>query len=473
MSAGAIGSAGTQPLLRMQGLASGLKSEEIISALMAIERRPLARMGEQQVVGQAQESGLRSLQSSLQALAASAGELASPLLFAAHQTASSSEPSRVSATAANGAASGGYEVSVTKLASAAQRVFTYSPPAAAQTITIDGREVRLRAGETLAELANAINSDSEMTVYAGAVGSETLVLAARKTGALGSGFIEVAGAAGALSEKAGSAREGTNAEYTVDGIAGSSASNTVTEAIPGVTLTLAAVTSAGPVSVDISTPGISAGRLSEQVKAFVGAYNTTIAKLESEVSTKPAVGLQAQAETRTGTLFGDSELQRMAGALRQSIYTPVGGLPLAMSSLASIGISGGAPSGANPPSQAAIEGKLTIEEATLQEALNTNPQGVRKMLEAWAQSFQQTVESYSGPGGALDARIQGDEAESTYTAHQITALEETLAVRQHTLEAQYVALEVAVQRSSSQSSWLAGQLTKLASSTSGLAGLGG
>jgi flagellar hook-associated protein 2 len=465
MSTGAITGANTQPLLHMQGLASGLKTEEIISALMAIERRPLARMGEETIVHEAQVSSLRALQSTLQGLAASAGELASPLLFAPHQTVSSSEPARVSATVSNGAASGGYELTVTALASAAERVFSYTPPAAAQTISIDGHELHLGAHESLAEVANAINSDSEMTVYAGAVGAETLVLSARQTGELGSNFIEVAGGAGALTEKAGSARKGTNAEYTIDGIEGSSASNTLTEAIPGATLTLAALTSAGPVSIDISPPGINTAGLAEQVKAFVSSYNSAITKLQSEISTKPRVGIQAEAETRTGLLFGDAELQGLTGALRQSIYTPVAGLPASMSSLASIGVNTGAPSAANPPSQDSIEGKLTIEEAQLQEALKTNPEGVRKMLEGWAQGFQKTVEAYAGPGGSIETRIQGDQSQSTYIVGQITSLEESLAVRQHTLEAQYVALEVAMQRASSQSAWLAGQIAKLPSTT--------
>jgi flagellar hook-associated protein 2 len=464
MSTGAISGASTQPLLRVQGLGSGLKTEEIISALMAIERRPLARMSEETIVHEAQASSLRALQSTLQGLAASAGELASPMLFAAHQTVSSSEPSRVSATVSNGAASGGYELTVTALASAAQRVFSYMPPAAAQTITIDGHELHLAAHESLAEVANAINANSEMTVYAGAVGTETLVLSARQTGELGSNFIEVAGGAGALAEKAGSARRGTNAEYKIDGIEGSSASNTLTEAIPGATLTLSALTSAGPVSIDISPPGINTAGLAEQVKTFVSSYNSAITKLQSEISTKPRVGIQAEAETRTGLLFGDTELEGLTAALRQSIYTPVAGLPASMSSLASIGVNTGAPS-AGPPSQASLEGKLTIEEAQLQEALKTNPEGVRKMLEGWAQGFQKTVEAYAGPGGSIETRIQGDQSQSAYVAGQITSLEESLAVRQRTLEAQYVALEVAMQRSSSQSAWLASQLAKLPSTT--------
>jgi flagellar hook-associated protein 2 len=457
MSVGAIPGAGSGPLLKVQGLGSGLKTEEIISALMGVERRPLTQMAEQKAVQEEQGRSLKSLQSGFQKLATSASELASPQLFAKRQTVSSSEPSRVSASIAGGAASGGYQVSVSALASAAQRVFAFASPSAAQTLSIYGHAINIGAGETLAELANAINANSELTVNAAAVGKETLVLSSRATGKMEGNYIEVSDPGGALVEKPSYARAGTNAEYSIDGISAESSSNTLTEAIPGIKLTLSAVTNNGPVSVDVSSPEVSGEKVTEQVKAFVSQYNSAIAKLQSEVSTKPPVGLQAKAESGTGLLFGDIELEELSGVLRQAIYTPVAGLPAAMSSLASIGVG----SGPN-----AAEGQLTIEEATLQEAIKTNPEGVQKMLEGWGARFKKTVEAYAGGTGSMEARVKGDEAQAIYMTGRITALEEALAIRQHTLETQYVGLEVAMRKASSQSSFLAGQLSRLAASSS-------
>ncbi len=456
MTVGSIAGAGSQPLLKIQGLGSGLKTEEIISALMGVERKPVTQLSEEKAVTEEQARSLTTLQSDLEGLATSAGELSSQQLFAKRQTANSSEPARVSAAVNGGAASGGYQVSVSALASAAQRVFAFASPSSAQTVSIYGHAVQLGAGETLAELANAINSDSELTVNAAAIGEETLVLSARQTGKVEGDFIEVSDPGGALTEKPAFARAGTNAEYSIDGIGGESSSNTLTEAIPGVTLTLSAVTTtSGPVSIDITPPAISSEKIEEQVKSFVTQYNTALAKVQSEVSTKPQTGLQAEAESGTGLLFGDIELEEMSGTLRQSIYTPLAGLPSTMSSLASIGVT----------AAGATEGQLTIEESTLQEALKSNPEGVEKMLEAWGTSFKKTVEAYAGAGGTLEARIQGDHEQATYTAGQITSLEEALAIRQHTLEAQYVALEAVMRKASSESSFLSGQLAKLASTS--------
>lgn len=453
-----IGSATTQPLLKITGLASGFKSEEIIKSLMSIERLPVERMELEKAREQDQETALRTIQASLQNLADSASELGFPTLFASSQTVSSSESSRVSATIASGAAIGGYEVEVTQLASAAQRSFTFTSPEAAEALTIDGHEIQVSAGESIATLAKSIDANSEATVYAAVVG-ETLVLSDRETGQNAS-FIEVA-PGGPLTEVAGDAREGRNAEYSIDGVSGSSTSNTLSEAIPGVTLTLGAITTAGPVTIDVAPPAMNVEKVTAQVKAFVTQYNSTISKLNAELSSKPPAGLQAEAEMGTGTLFGDFELARLLSSMRESIYTPVEGLPSTMSSLASIGVSTGAASGEGSVSQSSVEGKLTLEAATLEEALRTNPEGVEQMLEQWSLGFQQKVEAYGGPGGSLHSRLQSDEAQTTYIGTQITMLTETLELRQHNLEVEYSALEVTMQKYSSQSTWLASQISAL------------
>lgn len=469
MSTSAIGSASAPPM-KIQGLGSGLKTEEIISELMSIERRPLTRLQEEQSLQQAQASALRNLQSSLQSLALSASEMGSSALFGTSQTVSSSEPSRIGAsTSGPGAAIGGYELEVSKLASAAQRTFAFKSPAAADAISIDGHELKLAAGASITELVNAINADSEATVYAAATNSETVVLSNRATGS-GVSFIEVSDPGGALTEKAGTAREGRDAEYSLDGVAGSSSSNTLTEVIPGVTLTLNALTSAGPVTIDVAPPAPETSKIKAQVQAFVKQYNSTLEAIEHEVSTKPPAGLQAQAEARSSRLFGDTELFGLLASMRKAIYTPISELPAQMSSLASIGVNTGA-AGPGIPSQASIEGKLTIDESQLEEAIKTDPSGVQKMLKQWSSSFEGALNVYAEAGsGTLASRIGSDESESSHISQQITSLTEALAVHQQALEARYVALETAMSKISAQGSWLAGQFASLQSSSSARSG---
>lgn len=450
---------GSTALLKVTGLVDSFKTEEIVSSLIAVEKEPVERMKDERLLEEDQESSLRSVQSSIEDLATSTSGLGLLTLFTTSQGAASSEASRVSATVTGGAAIGGYEVGVTQLATAAQRTFTYASPAAAETLSIEGHEVEVAAGESLAELASAINSDSEATVFAAAVGGETLVLSGRETGQRAS-FIEVGSPGGSLTEEAGLAREGRNAEYTIDGVAGTSASNTVAGAIAGVTLTLGAVTTAGPVTIDVSAPGVDTARVVEQAQAFITQYNSTIAKLETEVSTKPATTLVERADSGAGTLFGNVELEGLMGSMRTAVDTPVEGLPAAMSSLESIGVSTGAVS-TGTFSASSVEGKLTLETAKLEEALKTDPEGVRKMLEGWTKSFQKTLETFSGPGGTLASQLQSQESQVSFVGTQITLLTETVELRQKNLEETYTALEVSLQKLSSQSSSITRQFEEL------------
>lgn len=454
--------------ISFSGLGSGLNTSEIISALMGVEREPITHLTDEESSLEGQRAQLQSIQSNLSQLTLDAQELGSPLLFSSSQAVSSSEPTRVAASTTAGAAVGGYEVEVTQLANSGQRTFTFKIPAVAETVTIDGDEVEVAAGTTAEELAKQINSDSTATVYAAALGSETVVLSTRETGATGEGFIAVSDPGGMLVEQAGTAKEGQNAEYTVDGVAGSAASNKLTTAIPGVTLELKALTTtSGPVTVEVQPPEIDPTKIVEQAQAFVTLYNSTIAGIQKQLTTKPPGSPQSSEELQTGTLFGDFDLESLLDSMRQAIYEPGAGLPTAMSSLADIGINTGAPSGGATPSQSAIEGQLTLNTAELENAIQANPTGVEEMLVGWSKNFQDVLNVEAAPGGTLDTRIEGDTTQVTELGSRITTMNELLAVRQKTLQAEFLAMETVVSQNQSQSAWLSAQLdTMLGTSSS-------
>ncbi len=453
--------------ITFSGLGSGLNTNEIISALMGVEREPIAHLTDEQNTLEGQSAQLQSIQSNLTQLTFDAQELGSPLLFSSTQAVASSEPTRVAASATAGAAIGGYEVEVTQLANSGQRTFAFKSPVAAETLTIDGKEIAVAAGATIEDLVKDINSDSTATVYAAAVGSETVVLSTRETGATGEGFIAVTDAGGTLVEQAGTAKEGRNAEYTIDGVAGSSTSNRLTSAIPGVTLELKALTTTtGPVSIDVQPPALNASKVVAQVQAFVSLYNSTIGGIQKQLTTKPPTSPQSAEELQTGTLFGDFDLTSLLDTMRQAIYEPGTSLPAAMSSLANIGISTGAPTGAGTPSQSALEGQLTLNTADLESAIQANPTGVEEMLLSWSKGFQTIVNVEAAPGGTLDTRIEGDSTQVTELSSRITTMNELLAVRQKTLQAEFLAMETVVSKNQAQSSWLTAQLATMLGSSS-------
>jgi flagellar hook-associated protein 2 len=459
MSSLSVGATGSSPIA-VSGLASGLDTSSIISALMAVEREPVTRMTDAQEKLQGQQKELETVQSSLQQLALAASEFSMPSLFETSQAVISSEPTRVSAATSDGAGIGGYEIEVTQLANSAQRTFTFTSPAAEDTLTIDGQSYTVKAGESAKELADTINSDSSSTVYAAVLEGDTLVLSDRATGNTGTEFIQVSDPGGALVEQAETAKEGKDAEYKLDGVAGTSASNTVTNAIAGVTLTLNGLTTTGPVTINVQAPGASVSAVEKQVDSFIKLYNSTVEAIQKQLTTKPVAKPTSAAEYGTGTLFGDFELESLLSSMRQSMYEPIAGLAAEMSSPANIGISTGAAS-AGGASQSSIEGLLTLNPTKLAEAVQTNPAGVQQMLEQWSQGLQSTLEDVGGPGGTLEARTTGDTTEITELTSQITTMNEMLALREKALQATYAQLESAISQNTSQADWLTSQEASL------------
>jgi flagellar hook-associated protein 2 len=453
------GVSGTGSLLQITGLASNLDTNSIISALMAIDRQPVTALTNQQKGASALKQHLTNIQASLQTLSLNAGALGSPALFANSQTVTSSDPTRVSATTTTGAGVGGYQVDVNRLANSAQRTFTYASPASGDSLTIDGKPVTVTAGESIQDFVQSINSDSSQTVYAAAIDSSTVVLSNRATGAPPSGgsFIAVADAGGTLTEQAAKARAGQDALYSIDGVQSTSSSNTITGAIGGVTLTLSGVTTAaGPATVTVTPPAPSSSSIQAAVKTFVDSYNSVINQINSQLTEKPATG-----DPTVGTLFGDGDLSDLLSSLRQAIYTPNANLSAGVTSLADIGVSTGAASGAATFSQDAVDGKLTIDSDKLAAAIANNPTGVAQLLQHFSQSFGSIVDAEAGPGGSLDARIQGETSQISDISNQIDNLNAMLTERQTALQAQFANLETALSQSQAQSNWLSSQIASL------------
>lgn len=450
----AVNSSSAAPIT-VTGLASGLETTKIIAALMGAEREPVTHLTNEQDKLKAEQGQLQSIQSSLRQLSLAASEFSLPSLFESSQTVTSSEPLRVSAATSSGAGVGGYEVEVTQLANSAQRTFTFTTPSSEQTLTIDGQEFTLQEGEGAKELASAINTNSKATVYAAVLTSGAIVLSNRTTGNTGSEFIKVSGEA--LTEVPESAKEGKNAKFIVDGVEGESTSNTATDAIPGVTLTLSGLTPSGPVTIDVQAPGPSASVVESQVQAFIKLYNSTVETIQTQIQTKPFAKPQSTSEYETGILFGDVELTGLLDGMRDTMYEPIAGLPEEMSSPFGIGVSTGAPTGSGTSSQASLEGLLTLEPAKLEAAVKANPAGVEQMLQQWSQKLQSQINAVGAPGGALEARVNGDSAQVSQLTIQINTMNELLAHREKSLQATYANLEGVISRNTTQSDWLTQQ----------------
>jgi flagellar hook-associated protein 2 len=283
------------------------------------------------------------------------------------------------------------------------------------------------------------------------------VLSSRSTDAQTGSYIQVSDTGGALSEVTADANAGQDAEYSIDGVAGTpSASDTVANAIPGVTLTLGGITGSTSATVTVSPPGPSASSIEAAVNQFVQDYNSAIGQIQTQLNTAPAQGT-----TNASSLFGDPDLESFLSNMRQANYAAGAGLPTGMASLADIGISTGAASGGAPTSQSTLSAQLTVNQTTLANAIATNPQGVQAVLQAWSQNFYNIVNDEAGPGGTLDTRMQGESDEITQLGNQIDEQNNMLVLKQQMLTTEYAQLEATMSNIQSQGSWLTGHTARV------------
>src|SRR3712207_1286744 len=168
------------------GLASGLDTNSIVDQLMALERVPQNRLKMRQSDIDARKSALSDIATRLRNLKNAAADLKSPTLWVDTQSVEVNDSTKIAASRTGPAATGSYQVTVTSLASAYQRWYTYNPPAADTTIDIGGRPYAIAANADITTVANTINADAEGKVYASAVtnadGTKSLALSSRKTG---------------------------------------------------------------------------------------------------------------------------------------------------------------------------------------------------------------------------------------------------------------------------------------------------
>jgi flagellar hook-associated protein 2 len=445
--------------ISVSGLASGLDTKSIIGALLEAEQVPITRLVKQSERITDQSAQLLTIQTHLQQLSYAVAELKLPSLYEGTQTISSSEPARVSATISSGAGTGGYEIEVTQLANSAQRTYAFTPPAAEETLTVGGREYTLKEGASAKELAAKINGDGKATVYAAVVG-ESIVLSSRTTGTGGLEAITASGAA--LTETAGSAKEGRDAEYKVDGVAGTSTTNLVTNAIAGVTLTLESLTSAGPVTIAVNAPAPNVTAIETQLNNFIKLYNSTVEEIQTQITTKPIANPTNQEEAAEGQLFGDQDLTNLLNQMRQVMYEPIAGLASEVASPLDVGITTGAPGASGSATSPALTGVLTLEPSKFAAALNANPEGVKQMLEKWAGNLTTTVNNLAEPGATLESRVNGDTAQVRQITLRIQNMNEMLALRRHSLEQTYARLEGTLSHNSALGAWLTEQSNQLA-----------
>ncbi len=452
------------------GVGSGLDVSSIISQLMAVERQPLTRLQTQQTSFQSKLSAFGKVSSALSKLQDAAAALAKPATFAA-TTASAGDTKAFTVSSGTTAQAGSYAVEVQQLART-QRVAsnaTTAPTVGEGTLTIslgsyaaDGnftaaaegeKTISLAAGATLEDLRSAINA-ADAGVSAQIINNGTinqLVISSKDSGAVNafklSGTGELAGFDFDAGNLAGSGMSSVqvaqDAKLTIDGLAITRASNTVADAIEGVTLKLARLTE-GETAVTVARDDESTKKA---IDAFVTAYNELNTLMRSQSA--------YNAETKTaGTLNGDAGLRSIQGQIRGVFANPLSGLSGA-TMLSDIGIS------------LKTDGSLSVDATKLGAALADPTKKVAELfagngtVSGFAQTMETRIKAMLGTDGLLSARTEGINRSIKALGVRKEALEFRLEIVQKRYTAQFTSLDAAMASMNQTSSYLSQQLSRL------------
>ena len=377
---------------------SGLDVTSAVNAAVTAAEAPEQNWQNQETSLQNQTSALNQLQTDATNLdndMQSLNNITGPLSAV---TVSSSNSNVVSASAASGTSAGTHTVVVSNLATTASwssdTVASASTDLAAGsfTITTASGPITISTGtgtSTLSDVASTINSDNlgvTAEVITDATGARLAIVS--NTSGSSSNFSVTPPTGGSLSFT--QAVNGVNASLTVDGLSISSASNTVTGAIPGVTLN---VLNAAPGTSVSLTVAPNTTQVTTAINQFVSDYNTLISAINAQYS---------DTGSGEGVLASDPLMRNLQNDLQNAlnyINTPASGTTT-VSSLASLGISVG------------NNGTLTVNSSTLNSALQNNYSDVQNFfqgaaLNGFANSLDQQLTNFTSPAdGAFTVDLQ-------------------------------------------------------------------
>jgi flagellar hook-associated protein 2 len=454
--------------ISLSGLASGLDSEALITQLMQLQAQPKVRMQRKEKFYEQRETTLNDVGTRLKNLQTAAKDLGSVLTWASSQTVESSAPTQVAASLLAGSAPGGHQLAVSKLASADQWTFDFASPAADTSITLTPEDVtkspvtvQIAAGATIQSVAESINGVASSPAYAVVVGDK-LVLSSRTSGAAYGLSSAVAADGTTLSN--GVLKAGADAEFTVDGGAvQTSASNVVTSAVPGVQLTLKALTAPGEsVTISVSEPQTDKAKVKDAIKRFVDQYNSTIDFVRSKTTEKRIMSPANDADAVKGVLYADTGLSALLSSMRTAISNAG---PAALDQLSELGITTGAATGGASNSDSLV-GKLVIDDAKLDSALTNNLNDVKSFFGStgtggFVDRMNGLLDPYNRSDGLIASRKAEADAQATDQRTQADRLDARLALEEDRLRKQFANLETVLSNSQSQQSWLTGQLNAL------------
>ena len=289
----------------------------------------------------------------------------------------------------------------------------------AATVTVDS------TNNTLSQLASAINNQN-IGVTASVIQDSNGYRPALVSTASGApGDITVSGNTSGLSFTKGVT--GTNASLVVDGIPISSASNTVSNVINGVTLSLGSPSPSTPVTVNVNP---DTKQVTTAINNLVSAYNTVIGEINAQFNV-------AADGSGGGPLEADNSLREVQSRLLSAFSYSIPGNS-GMVNLASIGVNFN------------NDGTLSVDNNKLSSALSSNFSAVQNLLRNTTNGFSQNLSTVlssinSAGTGILSLDAQGIASTSQSLSKQISDLQASMAAQQISLTAIYAKVNTTLQ----------------------------
>ena len=423
------------PLSSISGLSSGIDFKALVDQTIALERRPAARLEAQKAADARRKTALEDVRAALTALRTAADGLRTGAAFdaflASASGADASGRALVTAAATAGAAEGTYEVVVERLAAGQKTVGTAGVPDGPMgvdgTFTVNGREVAVAAGDTLAQVRDKINALAAQTgvrasLIVGGPSDHRLVLTSTGVGAASAFTVadasgSVAGATLGLTGPPD--RPAQDARLVVDGVPAERPSNTVNDVLPGVTLTLGAADPARPAAVTIArAPNVAA----DAARGLVDAFNK-------------ARALVVQQRAAGSALAGDPLLRTLTASLSAAVLAPDAALPDGLTTLAGAGVS------------LQRDGTLAFDRARFDRAAAAAPDGVRAAFASRLDGVDDLLGGITAPySGLLDQRASAISGRAARIDARVLDIDARLDKRRTTLLAQYAKLEASLGR---------------------------
>ena len=440
----------------ISGLASWLDTATIISQLMQLEAIPQSRLKTQVTTHESAITKLQELNTKIAALFTKAEALSKPAGWSPITATSSYD--KVSVTTTTGAQPGALSFSV--LSTAKAHVLSSTNRNALTDVVLNGGNKDLRltiggtqhtistGGGTLQEIVTAVNN-ANLGVRATALkvsdGSYGLHVEATSTGAAGV-FTLTRGNGQALMGGMTVATTGTDASIKVGNHTLRSPTNTFSDVLPGVNITLGldAVANTNVTATLATDPKT----LVESVKALVEALNGVLTDIDTMTKT-------GDGTVKKGPLAGDPRLRDVRDKLVDTLFSATG------NGLSGVGI------------QLDRTGKFTFDEAKFKSAYETSPASVTAAFTKAATNtgFADRLaivakRASDSVDGTVTLAVKGRQSTIDQIKDSIERWDNRLELRRTTLTRQFTALETALGQMNSQASWLAGQITSLPTSSS-------